>query len=230
MSWLTYAIRSTIRTIFPSCVAGSCGPVCVRIPSRTSAVRFSRSAIRSDCSLCRKPRAEPVAERLVERLLARVPERRVARVVAEPDRLDEILVQPERTRDDPRDRRRLQRVGHPRPVVVALRVDEDLGLPLQPAKRLRVDEPVAVALERRSHAARLLGAEATLRLVRADGERRQPRLLALADRASSKSPRCAIDRLHRLQSSPRRGVRSVRRGAIAAPADVRTSGTGRRRP
>ena len=55
MSWLMYAIRSTIRTILPSCVAGSCGPVCVRIPSRTSAVRLSRSAIRSDCSLWRKP-------------------------------------------------------------------------------------------------------------------------------------------------------------------------------
>ena len=31
------------------------GPVCVRIPSRTSAVRLSASAIRSDCSLWRKP-------------------------------------------------------------------------------------------------------------------------------------------------------------------------------
>ena len=33
------------------------------------------------------------AQQLVERVLARVPERRVADVVAEPDRLDEILVQ-----------------------------------------------------------------------------------------------------------------------------------------
>ena len=171
-------------------------------------------------------RAEPVAERLVERLLARVPERRVARVVAEPDRLDEILVEPERTRDDPRDRRRLQRVRHASPVVITLRVDEDLGLPLQPAKRLRVDDPVAVALERRSHAARLLGPEATLRLVRADGERRQPRLLALADE-QLEVPRCTIDRLHRLQSNPRRGVRI---GAPGRDAGVRTSGTGRRRP
>ena len=116
-------------------------------------------------------RAEPLAERLVERLLARMPERRVPRVVAEPDRLDEVLVEPQRTRDDPRDRRRLQRVRHAGPVVVAFRVDEDLCLPLQPAERLGVDDPVAVALERRSHAARLLGAKATLRLVRADGER-----------------------------------------------------------
>ena len=155
-------------------------------------------------------RAEPVAERLVERLLARMPERRVPRVVAEPDRLDQILVQPERSRDDARDRRRLERVRHASPVVVAFRVDEDLGLPLQPAKRLRVDDPVAVALERRSHAARLLGPHAPLRLVRADGERGQPRLLALADK-ELEVPRRTIERLHRHQSNPRRGVRLVRR-------------------
>ena len=49
--------------------------------------------------------AEPLAQRLVERLLAGVAERRVARVVAEPDRLDEILVQPQRAGDDAGDRR-----------------------------------------------------------------------------------------------------------------------------
>ena len=47
--------------------------------------------------------AAAVAEQLVERLLARVPERRVADVVAEPDRLGQVLVQRERARDDTRD-------------------------------------------------------------------------------------------------------------------------------
>src|SRR5262249_28244911 len=47
------------------------------------------------------PEAAPEAllEALVERLLARVAEGRVAEVVAEADRLDEILVQPQRPRD-----------------------------------------------------------------------------------------------------------------------------------
>ena len=54
MSWLMYATRSTSRTMRPSSVSGSTGPVCVRIPSQTSWVRLSLRAIRCDCSLCRK--------------------------------------------------------------------------------------------------------------------------------------------------------------------------------
>ena len=47
MSWLMYATRSTMRTILPSSVSGSTSPVCLRMPSRTSHVRFSVSAIRA---------------------------------------------------------------------------------------------------------------------------------------------------------------------------------------
>ena len=104
----------------------------------------------------RKPRAEALAQAGVELLLARVPERRVAHVVAEPDRLGQILVQPQRARDDAGDPRRLERVRDPRAVVVAGGVDEDLRLALQPPERLRVDDPVAVALERRPDPALLL--------------------------------------------------------------------------
>ena len=132
----------------------------VRIPSRTSWVRLSRSAIRCDCSLWRNRPPNRSLQRRVERLLARVTEGRVAGVVAEPDRLDEILVQPERTGDDAGDPGRLERVGHPGPVVVAGRVDEDLRLALQAPERLGMDDPVAVALERRADAALLLGRDA----------------------------------------------------------------------
>ena len=52
-----------------------------------------------------KPGAEPLAQALVERLLAGVPERRVAHVVAEADRLGQILVQAQRPRDAAGDRR-----------------------------------------------------------------------------------------------------------------------------
>ena len=92
--------------------------------------------------------AEALAARTVEDVLADVPERRVAEVVAEPDRLGEVLVEPQRPGHRARDLRRLERVGEPRPVVVALRRHEDLRLVLEPPERLAVDDPVAVALER----------------------------------------------------------------------------------
>ena len=65
----------------------------------------------------------------------------------ERDRLGEVLVQPERSRDRPGDLADLERVREPDPVVVALGREEHLRLVLQPAERLRVDDAVAVALE-----------------------------------------------------------------------------------
>ncbi len=180
MSWLMYATRSTSRTIFPSSVSGSRSPVCVRIPSQTSCGEVERPRDAERLLVVAETPAEPLGHGSVERVLARMPERRVAHVVPEPDRLDEILVQPERPRDDARDRRRLERVGHPRAVVVALGVDEDLRLPLQPPERLRVDDAVAIALELRADLAWLLGKLAPARLEGAHRVRRQL-LLARSD-------------------------------------------------
>ena len=78
-----------------------------------------------------------------------VAERCVAEVVAERDRLGQVLVQPQRAGDRARDLDDVQRVGEPDPVVVALRREEHLRLVLQPAERLGVHDPVAVALEAR---------------------------------------------------------------------------------
>jgi hypothetical protein len=100
--------------------------------------------------------AEARGERLVEGLLARVPEGGVAEVVAERDRFRQILVQPQRARHGPGDTRRLEGVREPRAVVVAARVDEDLGLVPEAAERLAVDDAVAIALERGPQAALLL--------------------------------------------------------------------------
>ena len=174
--------------------------------------------------------AEALAQGLVERLLACVPERRVTGVVPEPDRLHEVLVQPQRAGDDTGDRGRLERVGHAGAVVVALRVDEDLGLPLQPAERLRVDDPVAVALERRPDAARLLLALAAARRVRADGERRQRRLLQRSHALGERVRDTACD-LHAssVVAAPARSSYACR--ADRRPATpIRRSGTVRRRP
>ena len=105
----------------------------------------------------------------------------MAEVVAEPDRLDEILVQAQRPGDAARDAGGLERVGETGAVVVAGRVDEDLGLVHEAAEGLRMDDPVAVALERRAQAAWAFLLRAPMGLVRADGERREPAFLVLAD-------------------------------------------------
>src|SRR6201992_4283937 len=93
----------------------------------------------------------------VEGVLAGVAEGRVAEVVAEPDRLGEVLVQPESAGDGAGDPTGLERVAEAGPGVIALGGDGDLGLVLQPAEGLGVDDPVAVALEGRAQRAVGLG-------------------------------------------------------------------------
>ena len=131
-----------------------------------------------------EPAAEALARAAVEHVLADVAERRVAEVVPEPDRLRQVLVEPQRPRHRARDLRRLQRVGQPRPVVVALRRHEHLRLVLEPPERLAVHDPVAIALERRAQRALLLRPRA-VRRIGAGRERREPlrlpRLLACGE-------------------------------------------------
>ncbi len=83
----------------------------------------------------------------VERLLAEMAEGRMAEIVRQRDRLGEVLVQAERAGQRPRDAGDLDGMGHPRPVMVARAVEEDLRLVLEPAEGAAVDDPVAVALE-----------------------------------------------------------------------------------
>ena len=83
--------------------------------------------------------------------------------MTKPDRLGQVLVETERPGHRASDPARLQRVGQAGAVVIALGGDEDLCLVLQPAEGLRVDDPVAVALERRAHRAVGLPARAVAR-------------------------------------------------------------------
>ena len=115
----------------------------------------------------------------VEDLLADVPERWMPEVVSQADRLHQVLVQPQRSGHRPRDRGHLQRVGQPRPVVIAPRRHEHLRLVRQPPKGLAVHDPVAVALEGGAQGAVRLLALADSR-VRAGGKRREQPLLLLA--------------------------------------------------
>ena len=126
-----------------------------------------------------KAAAEALAQAVVEHVLADVAEGRVAEVVAQPDRLGEVLVEAQRARDGARDLRDLERVGQPRAEVVALGRDEDLGLVLEAPERLGVHDPVAVALQRRAQPAVVLGPRAPRR-PRARRQRRQPRVLERA--------------------------------------------------
>ena len=85
-----------------------------------------------------------------QRLLAGMAERRVAEIVGQRDAPRQILVAAQRAGQSAGDLRHLDRMGQPRAVVVALVGDEDLRLVLQPAEGGRMDDAVAVALERRA--------------------------------------------------------------------------------
>ena len=94
-------------------------------------------------------RVVPAAVREVGRkgVFAGMAKRRVANVMAKRDRLGQRLVQAQRRGQRARDLGDLQRVRQARDEVVALGVDEDLRLVLQPAERLGVKDAVTVTLE-----------------------------------------------------------------------------------
>jgi hypothetical protein len=112
-----------------------------------------------------------------------MPERGVARVVSQADRLRQILVQPERPGDNSGDTGGFEGVRHARPVVVAGGIDEDLRLALQTPERLRVQDAVTVPLKGCPHRALVLGSLAPTPLVRPGCERRE---LTLLERTNSR--------------------------------------------
>ena len=77
-----------------------------------------------------------------------MPERRMAEVVREAQRLGQILVEPEDPRHRPPDLRDLDRVGQADAEMIAVGGDEHLGLVAQAAEGDRMDDAVAVALKR----------------------------------------------------------------------------------
>ena len=83
----------------------------------------------------------------LQRVLAGMAEGRVAEVVRQRDRLDQVLVQPQRARDRAAELRHFERMRQPGAEQVALVVDEDLGLVDQAAEGRAVHDAVAVALE-----------------------------------------------------------------------------------
>ena len=159
-------MRSANRTTCASSVAGAgMDHGWCTMPSRTSHVRFRPSTVvlevLDDAQALLVVLEGPAEERR-ERLLAEMTERRVPQVVAERDRLGEVLVEAERPGGGAGDLRDVERVGQPHPVVVALGRQEHLGLVLEPAERLGVDDAIAVALEGRPEVVVGLGTFAAL--------------------------------------------------------------------
>jgi hypothetical protein len=105
-----------------------------------------------------------IGQALIERVLAGMSKRRMANVVKQGQRLDQVLVQPQRSADRASDRRHLMRVGQPRAVIVAHLAGEDLHLAAQAAERAAMHDPVAVALERPAIAMLRLGVPAAARV------------------------------------------------------------------
>src|SRR5215831_20273341 len=98
----------------------------------------------------------------------------MAEVVAEADRLGEVLVEAQRPCHRARDPGRLEGVCEPRPVVIAAWVDELLRLVLEASERLRVDDAVAVTLEGGPEPALVVLMKPSARLVAAHRKRREP--------------------------------------------------------
>jgi hypothetical protein len=95
-----------------------------------------------------------------QRLLPGMAEGRVTDIVAQRDGLGQRLVQPESRCQRARDLGDLQGMGKPSDEVIAVRMQEDLGLVLQAAEGLGVDDPVPIALEGGAEGVRRLRAGA----------------------------------------------------------------------
>ena len=145
---------------------------------------------------------EPAGHERVEHALAGMAERRVAEVVAQRDRLGQLLVQPQHLGDRARDLRHLERVRQARPVVVAGRREEHLRLVLQPPERLAVNDAIAIVLKRRPHIVFGLGLQAAARLGALGGLRREHLELALLERFTDAGQRSSSRKLVPCASGP----------------------------
>lgn len=94
-------------------------------------------------------------------------------IVAKRNCLGQFLIQPQRDCKRLCNLVDLKRVRQARAVMVALRRQKHLCFMHQPAKRLAMDDPVAVACKRRADRAFLLRAGASARMLRQAGVLRQ---------------------------------------------------------
>jgi len=83
----------------------------------------------------------------VQLVFAGVAKRCVSQIVPQSDGFDQVFVEVQGSGDGAGYLRYLQRMSEAGDEMVSLRGNEDLSLVLQAAERLRVDDPVSIALE-----------------------------------------------------------------------------------
>ncbi len=91
--------------------------------------------------------AAVIAHAFVQRILPGMAEWRMAEIVRERNRFDEILVQPQVARDRTGDLRDFEAMREPRAKQVALVIDEHLRLVFEPAKCGGMHDAITIALE-----------------------------------------------------------------------------------
>src|SRR3954471_4640623 len=78
-------------------------------------------------------------------------------IMRERDRLSQVLVQRQRTRDGAADRCYLDGMGQSRAQMIACAIEENLRLILEPTKRARMNDARAIPLELRAEGMARLG-------------------------------------------------------------------------
>jgi hypothetical protein len=109
----------------------------------------------------------------IECALAGMTERRMAEIVGECQGFGQIFIDAKGPGNRPGDLRDLKTVGQARAVVIALVIDEHLGLVVKPPEGHRVQDAVAIARVRRSRRARRLRHQPPATRRRVDGIERQ---------------------------------------------------------
>ena len=133
--------------------------------------------------------AAMIGQAIGQRILAGMAERRVAEIVAERRGFGEILVEAQIPGDRARDLRHLDGVRQPGAKMVALFIDEHLGLVRKAPEGGRMDDAVAVALIFGARGRGRFGEQPPARFRR---DRRHIRFLAvLALGPTSPPPHCA---------------------------------------
>ena len=95
-------------------------------------------------------------QRLGQRRLAGMAEGAVAEIVSQRHGLGQVLVDGQGASQGPGDLRHLERVGEAGAEMVALEIDQHLGLVFEPAEGGGMDDPIAIPLERAAQRARRL--------------------------------------------------------------------------
>ena len=97
---------------------------------------------------------EPRGGQLGEHAFAHVPERRMAEIVPQSDRLGKIFIEGKATRERTGDLADVQRMRQAGDVMIPVGRKEDLRLVFETQERFGINDAVAVALKIRAHGAR----------------------------------------------------------------------------